>query len=350
MIKRIAEALSTEMSGNKQPPFAISAVMNISHPQGAPRGQKIIDQGNLHQSAELVVETLLDPQVRGDKTKGFILWGFSAGGGVLIEAARLLEKKGAPYTLVLIDPAATSSHKDLLKKIAFDVNLDIFRYFRLEGEKTRKKEKRETGKDKTPITFYAKAEATVSEIMDSMTTPDGAPQNVRELAKEWFGQGQARLDKIAREHGLSKSTGGPAPNLTLLDHDVTKTARESLKGKVVLISPVFAKAVNLLTSRGELTDHMLQTIWGYHITHEPQYHRELFGLLQAKYPKFNSREIFQKIGQLTQDNYFDQEISRIAHKLFPNAQVQTMPIFAGLHSGILRNQYLYESIIKSVLR
>lgn len=349
-IKRIADAIASQTPEVQQSPISIHEVMNISHPQGAPRDQEIIDKKDLRQSARLIVDTLLDPQVRNDKTDGFILWGFSAGGGVLVEVARLLQEKGKSYKLILIDPASTSQHQDFVRKIAVNTNLDIFRHFHLQDEAKRKEEKRKNGKDTRPVTFYAQAQASLGEIRDSMTTPDGAPENGIKLIQEWFGKGKARQDDIAKKHGLPKNAGGAAPNLAVLDRDVTSEARQTLKGHVILISPVFAPTVNLFTSRGEMTNSMLQAIWGYQITHEPKYHQELFHILQQKYPKLSPREILRKTQQLTQNDYFDQELTRISHELFPQAHVSTLPMFTALHSGILRNQNIYEWAIRSVLK
>lgn len=334
MIKRTAEAARYFESNHPEIyKFRVGNVISVSHPQGTAREQKIIDDQNFVNSAKLVMQTILDKELGVEDSAGFILWGFSAGGPVMIEVAQILQEKNLPYKLVLAEPVGTSKHSDLSRKVIVDTNADIFRHFYQLWEKIPMNERPPFSR----ITkWFEIAQQGYAEILNSMTTPDGAPSSILELIWEMTYRGQDRLDRLAMEFGLPKSIGGVMPNGTLFERDVTSAARQEIRGQVILVSSVFAKVANLLVAHGFASDSMLNALWSYW-THKRMGDKlQVYKELQKFNPMLPKDKLVSLVHELTGEGYIQNTYLSIAQKLFPYATVKTFPVFTGLHSGMMR--------------
>ncbi|MBI4058324.1 hypothetical protein HY408_01015 [Candidatus Gottesmanbacteria bacterium] len=332
ILTRLEKAFASSQVG-------LERLIFVSHPSGTARTQAQIDTHNLRQSAELVMHTAQAitplPDLR------LILWGMSAGGAIMIEAARICEEQNIPYTLVIIDPAGMSDHPNLEKELAVGTPRDILLHTQLNSQ-------RRHDSEGAPIReWWERIREARDEMLSSMTMPGGAPQSLMDSISEMAYRGKQRLDGLAQELGLPKSVGGALPAAHLLKTDSTKEAREALKAQVILVSPVFAKAVNLFISHLGFTPQILDALWGFHETRRLGYLLNLAKTLRKQYPHASLKSIVTLARAMRSEEYLDNLLQFIAYGLFPHAKVETLAFPTGLHSGILRSDAV-NTIVKKI--
>ncbi len=237
---RDAEASLRSKGKNK---WDIANFVAMSHPSGAPRSERIVDQTDMKMSAKIIFQGIQEAIRVGNMKpqENIILMGASAGGAVAIELAVLMKEAGMNLQqLILVEPAAISEQPKIMKN---------FMTSGMRAALHRTKEQK--------LGIVDTAKAIREEILVSMTQPEGAPPSLRSLIRTLLAPGNKKYANLADIYQVNHSVKASGLNPTPLMHDTTKESREKLTIPVILIESRNSLVVNPWTGRGDISDEDL---------------------------------------------------------------------------------------------
>ncbi len=287
-IRDAQQALSTNETNpleSAKPKWDISGVLGVSLPVGAPRTQETPDKDTVKTSAK-IIEKAIRHAIEDGTIKmedHIVLMGFSNGGGIAIELAKLMKDK--LEQLILVEPGSMTDQpnikmnfilsgfrasgaqarkeglgpKDTVKKMANDMRIhwtqpygapEDFSAISPVIEKIEKRRPkhiveryRAEREAKTPIKSFAD----LKKILRKILTPDPLRIPPKYMTRE-------------EVYGLPAKPS--ALNVDAVGHDNTHDAREDLTLPIMLVTAKDAKVVNPRTALGNLPDDELgQTLF-----------------------------------------------------------------------------------------